>query len=1480
MKKLFTIFSFLALIASISFAQSAKFLLKPNGEKIRIQNSNFPEIQGEVTKLSNSTEGKSNSVFRSPSSITGVNDTVSYRNSGGNFEFNFIFKGQDVMFTWFVAPNDMTIKSIGYTCSNVVADTIDGDSIYIAPVGLRLIKLNWSASQLYYFGWTYQGVYPSEGDGYGNVDPFGENATGNWIPNSEEPDKLPPWTNNADPALNTWDYDLWSNNREAWPTIPVPSSQENPVYNWLNLSSTGLGEVSLLKGEIYAVVAVHQGTNLAQNRTGIFADTTIGGNHSWKYYESSANPGWLVRAPYTFDFAVIADVADSSSEVETIAAVRIDANSDYVPDRLNEQVTVEGVVTSPSISANYYSVNIQDATGAIVVYSPSDTESNYQIGDILRVKGRVGQYKGLSQIITSSTDITLLESGTVPPTPLVVTVAALQANQEIYESMLLRINGLTKVGGVWPTEGTSQKITMADSLGHNLILRIDSDFNIDGQPEPAWPKDIIMNGGQYTTATPPNDGYQYLPRMYSDFIVDNSGFYISFKCDMSIEIAADRFHPATEVLSARGSFNGWSSTDVMTPSGANPNIYEINVPYAGEAGEVIAYKFAYRTATGDNWETGPNYEYPVTETDITNGYAAVPQRSFNNLTIENVVQQESVVRFIVDMNSAADTGFVSIDNVIIAGGNLPLQWPGSGWLDSEVDKVIFLVDDGTNGDETAGDNFWTAKVTFPKFTPTDIEYKYGANWGLVSNGGNNDNEGNGNHHVILTPSFVNGRTNDVFGELISKNVIEDSSAIVTETIAAVRIDANSDYVPDRLGDEVMIVGAITSLNVAPEAGYSVEMQDGTAGIHLWVPGDSLSNYPIGSQVQVHGTVGQYRGLTQITTTFDNIVSLGTLQIPIQVVEAAALLANPENYESELIRINNLSKVEGEVWPDTVGQSAYLLMTDGENQFILRIDSDLDIDGQPEPTWPVDIIMYGGQYTASIPPNDGYQYLPRMYSDFIVEGGECTGPNWSPVIYTNSTTAYGKVEINGISATSGDIVGAFVGDECRAVGNVVANEGEAFVTLLIQGESVETVSFKIFDSSECEILNVSYSTQTNPGNTIGTPPNYLPIYGSTTITQSFNLNFGWNLISLNVTPDTTNPASVFASILSILNEVKGTTGTYNPGVPDFLNTLDSLKDGLAYWVNVSDSVTFGIEGLPINYSALPITLQTGWNLTGYPVDQANGIENALSNIWSELEEAKDLTQSYNPNVPDFLNTLRTLVPNSGYWIRVSSDATLTYPVPSALPKLKYFVEDIKYDNWKTKYYTNSMTVYAQVVINDAQGISGLVGAFIGDECRGVGTIINNKRKSYATIVVNGDKKGKITFKVFNPSTKREISIDGEFEFMPGEIKSDIILLKGYTEENGNNLVPSTTKLYYAYPNPFNPSTVIKFDLHKDSNVILSVYNMMGELVKTITNNKFSAGSYSFRWNGKNNHNSKVSSGVYIISFRTNERADLKKVILLK
>jgi len=101
---------------------------------------------------------------------------------------------------------------------------------------------------------------------------------------------------------------------------------------------------------------------------------------------------------------------------------------------------------------------------------------------------------------------------------------------------------------------------------------------------------------------------------------------------------------------------------------------------------------------------------------------------------------------------------------------------------------------------------------------------------------------------------------------------------------------------------------------------------------------------------------------------------------------------------------------------------------------------------------------------------------------------------------------------------------------------------------------------------------------------------------------------------------------------------------------------------------------------------------------------------------------------------------------------------------------------------------------------------------------------------------------------------------------------------YSEINSQN--PNGYHLFQNYPNPFNPSTTIKYSVPKVSNVKIQVYNMMGQLIKTLVNETKAPGFYNVLWNGTNESNSKVASGIYFYRLESDNFVANNKMILIK
>jgi agmatine/peptidylarginine deiminase len=89
------------------------------------------------------------------------------------------------------------------------------------------------------------------------------------------------------------------------------------------------------------------------------------------------------------------------------------------------------------------------------------------------------------------------------------------------------------------------------------------------------------------------------------------------------------------------------------------------------------------------------------------------------------------------------------------------------------------------------------------------------------------------------------------------------------------------------------------------------------------------------------------------------------------------------------------------------------------------------------------------------------------------------------------------------------------------------------------------------------------------------------------------------------------------------------------------------------------------------------------------------------------------------------------------------------------------------------------------------------------------------------------------------------------------------------------IPNKFSLHQNYPNPFNPVTKIKFDIAKNSNVKLIIYDVTGREVLKITDAYMTAGSYSYQWNA-----SQFASGIYFYKLQADEYSEIKKMILVK
>ena len=123
------------------------------------------------------------------------------------------------------------------------------------------------------------------------------------------------------------------------------------------------------------------------------------------------------------------------------------------------------------------------------------------------------------------------------------------------------------------------------------------------------------------------------------------------------------------------------------------------------------------------------------------------------------------------------------------------------------------------------------------------------------------------------------------------------------------------------------------------------------------------------------------------------------------------------------------------------------------------------------------------------------------------------------------------------------------------------------------------------------------------------------------------------------------------------------------------------------------------------------------------------------------------------------------------------------------------------------------------------------------------------------------------------------IDGEiFETNNEFTISEVVSVN--SQDYINSEIVQSYVLATNYPNPFNPSTTISYELVGDSHVNIAIYNIMGQEVLTLVNDFRSTGSYSVVWNGTNSNGTEMPSGVYFMKLDTKNHSISNKLSLLR
>jgi len=202
------------------------------------------------------------------------------------------------------------------------------------------------------------------------------------------------------------------------------------------------------------------------------------------------------------------------------------------------------------------------------------------------------------------------------------------------------------------------------------------------------------------------------------------------------------------------------------------------------------------------------------------------------------------------------------------------------------------------------------------------------------------------------------------------------------------------------------------------------------------------------------------------------------------------------------------------------------------------------------------------------------------------------------------------------------------------GSYDANTGQLYLSL----QKADTLQGTYYQNSNLPLILVYNTNQSN------------------LCCQTINLNPGWNLISIDVSPADKTVQSVFEDIiqagnLEFITAFDNGAYVFDPDLPPDFNTLQEVEDGFGYWVKVQNADVLQVEGACLDNNFRK-PFDAGWNLVAYPPDAAQATNVYFADLISNgnLEFVTGFDEgslTFDPNIPLPFNTLQQMENGFGY-----------------------------------------------------------------------------------------------------------------------------------------------------------------------------------------------------------------------------------------
>ncbi len=737
-------------------------------------------------------------------------------------------------------------------------------------------------------------------------------------------------------------------------------------------------------------------------------------------------------------------------------------------------------------------------------------------------------------------------------------------------------------------------------------------------------------------------------------------------------------------------------------------------------------------------------------------------------------------------------------------------------------------------------------------------------------------------------------------------------------------DANG--VPLLNNQLVTIRGIVT---VANQFGGPSYIQDNSGGLGIYGATFSAA-VTIGDEVVVSGLVQPFSGLSEIVNPIlHTTLSSGNTVEP--VIATASQIANDgvggvEVYEGRLVRLNNVTVTGTGVWAYT-----NYPLNDPSGATELRIDNNTNLIGQPIPPGAFDIVAVVGQFISAPPYIGGYQLLPRSTEDIISSGPIFTTFPVESNIQPNSLTVSWQTLSNGSSKVrygrTPTLELGVLGDDTLRTSHVIVLSGLDAATVYyikafsVAGTDTSAASTLIActraPAEATEQVNVYFNKSVNANLAWFQSANGNQDLVARLIPHVNNAQRSIDvaLYSLSGTPGSTianalvNAKNRGVKVRVICEDDNRGTSAFDfivaNGIPLITDRFDPINNGLGLMHN-KFLVIDGRGGAPDS-----VWVWTGsWNPTdpGTNNDFQNSVEiqdPALANaytlefneMWGSNTDVPNASNSrfgvrktdntphrfviggkniecyFSPSdraTSHIVSTINAAQHSIGFQLLTLTRAEIATALVTKKQAGLRVSGDL--DNG-----TDQGTQYPYLIANGVDvrlktGVSGLLHHKYG--------IFDAEYPYWDAVTITGSHNW--TSSAENSNNENMIIVhDGnianqylqEFAARYYQFGGTDTIQVGVDRIDSN--VPQSYSLSQNYPNPFNPTTKIDYTLPSAQRVVLKVYDVLGREVRTLVNDRQSAGTYRVELNA-----SAFASGVYFYRLEAGSFVQNRKMLLLK